>query len=67
MGNNLTEIEKQKILKEAMEYSKKQMEIPKKKSFNKYFLYVVLMILLLFLFYSFVIFYRHYMFLKMGL
>lgn len=67
MTNKLTELDKQRILKEAKEYSEQQMKIQEKKSPNKIVMYLFLLILVTVLFYSFAFFYRHYMFLKMGL
>jgi len=70
MENNqkqLTELDKQRILKEAKEYSEQQMKVQEKKSPNKIVMYLFLLILITILFYSFAFFYRHYMFLKMGL
>lgn len=40
--NKLTEIDKQRILKEAKAYSEEQMKISEKKSTNRFFMYVVL-------------------------
>ena len=65
--NKLTEIDKQRILKEAKAYSEEHMKISEKKSTNRFFMYVVLFVLVILLFYSFAFFYRHYMFLRMGL
>ena len=70
MENNqkqLTKLDKQRILKEAKEYSEQQMKVQEKKSPNKIVMYLFLLILITILFYSFAFFYRHYMFLKMGL
>lgn len=65
--NKLTEIDKQRILKEAKAYSEEQMKISEKKSSNKFFMYGILLVLVTLLFYSFAFFYRYYMFLRMGL
>ena len=65
--SNLTEIDKIRLLEEAKMYSQSRMKISEKKSPNKFLMYIILFILLIFLFYSLLIFSRHYMFLKMGL
>ena len=65
--NNLTKIDKLRLLEEAKRYSESRMEISQKKSPNKFLMYIVLFILFIFLFYSTVILLRHYMFLKIGL
>ena len=65
--NNLTEIDKIRLLEEARMYSQSQMKVSDKKSPNKIFMYIILFILLIFLFHSLLIFLRHYMFLKMGM
>ena len=66
-NNNLTEIDKKRLLEEARLYSQAQMKIPEKKSINKVFMYIVLLILLILLFYVLSSILKNYMLLKAGM
>lgn len=66
-SNNLTEIDKKRLLEEARLYSQAQMKIPEKKSINKVFMYIVLFVLLILLFYVLSSILKNYMLLKAGM
>ena len=65
--NNLTKLDKQRILKQAKEYCEIKMNVEKKKSSKRFFSYIVILCVVIAVFYLFAIYYRHYLFLKMGL
>ena len=61
--------EKQKLLKEAEDQAKNNMDIPTKKKKNRFGCLTVIIIVsvLIIILYTFVIYYRHKLFLELGL
>lgn len=65
--NNMDDIDKQRILQDAKQYSEQQMKIPKaKKILNSYTIISLIIIFVVVFVYFFVIFYRNFLFAKMG-
>lgn len=65
--NDMDDIDKQRILQEAKQYSEQQMKIPKsKKILNSYMVISVILIFVIIFVYFFAMFYRNFLFTKMG-
>ncbi|MGE4385760.1 MAG: hypothetical protein AB7E39_07875 [Endomicrobiaceae bacterium] len=65
--NDMDDIDKQRMLQEAKQYSEQKMKIPKsKKILNSYTIISLIIIFVIVFVYFFVIFYRNFLFAKMG-
>ena len=65
----MDEIEKQKLLKEAEEQAKQNMAVPTKKKKNRFGCLIIIAVVSVFIMsvYIFAIYYRHQLFLDLGL